>query len=105
MSSSETLVSSLRGRLQELQARQGRVDGHRMRLELPADSQDQAQALGNEEVMDHIDERYRAEIRELETALQRAEAGIYGRCSSCGEEIDAARLAALPTTHSCRDCA
>jgi RNA polymerase-binding transcription factor DksA len=31
--------------------------------------------------------------------------GQYGRCGSCGVEIPAARLQAIPWTHVCVNCA
>ncbi len=38
----------------------------------------------------------RGAVTRVETALARAQAGDYGRCTRCGEEIPAERLAALP---------
>jgi RNA polymerase-binding transcription factor DksA len=37
-------------------------------------------------------------------AIQRLDAGIYGRCAACGERIEPARLAALPEAAECIDC-
>lgn len=37
-------------------------------------------------------------------ALERLEQGIYGTCDTCGEEIDPARLKALPYATSCIRC-
>jgi DnaK suppressor protein len=41
----------------------------------------------------------------LAAALQRVEAGTYGRCASCGVAIAAERLEALPATTACIRCA
>ncbi|MES9924502.1 MAG: TraR/DksA C4-type zinc finger protein [Candidatus Thiodiazotropha endolucinida] len=41
----------------------------------------------------------------IEGALRRIEAGEYGYCFICGEEIDARRLAADPTNTRCIACA
>ena len=40
-----------------------------------------------------------------EQALRRIDEGVYGRCASCGTEIGAARLQALPDASLCIDCA
>jgi DnaK suppressor protein len=47
----------------------------------------------------------RNRVAELEAAAGRAEAGRYGYCDSCGRVIGAERLAALPSTRACIDCA
>ncbi|MCU7941709.1 MAG: TraR/DksA C4-type zinc finger protein [Candidatus Thiodiazotropha sp. (ex Cardiolucina cf. quadrata)] len=41
----------------------------------------------------------------IEGALRRIEAGEYGYCFICGEEIDVRRLAADPTNTRCIACA
>jgi len=40
-------------------------------------------------------------LREVARALDRLEAGSYGRCEVCGEEINPARLEAMPATRFC----
>jgi len=40
-------------------------------------------------------------LREVARALDRLEAGSYGRCEVCGEEIQPARLEAMPATRFC----
>ncbi len=40
-------------------------------------------------------------LREVARALARLEAGDYGRCEVCGEEIQPARLEAMPATRFC----
>jgi DnaK suppressor protein len=42
---------------------------------------------------------------ELDSAAQRVTNDTYARCSLCGSEIPAERLAALPATRSCVRCA
>jgi DnaK suppressor protein len=43
-------------------------------------------------------------LARVEEALRRLEAGTYGVCESCGEEIDPARLEALPQATRCVAC-
>jgi RNA polymerase-binding transcription factor DksA len=44
-----------------------------------------------------------AQLREVDDALARIEAGTYGKCTSCGKEIPAERLEAVPWTKLCID--
>jgi len=44
-------------------------------------------------------------LRDVEDALARYEAGTYGICENCGQEIDIARLEAIPYTRFCLRCA
>ncbi|MEW6750210.1 MAG: TraR/DksA C4-type zinc finger protein [Candidatus Latescibacterota bacterium] len=43
-------------------------------------------------------------IEYLQEALQRIEAGTFGRCRTCGGEISRARLEAVPTATQCIAC-
>lgn len=43
-------------------------------------------------------------LQQVESALQRMENGVYGRCERCGEEIDFARLKAVPHATLCMPC-
>jgi DnaK suppressor protein len=43
-------------------------------------------------------------LAQTERALARIEAGIYGRCESCGEPIGKARLQAFPRATLCVRC-
>jgi len=48
-------------------------------------------------------EALRADIVDIDAALQRLEDGTYGRCVACGREIGPERLDALPATPYCID--
>jgi RNA polymerase-binding protein DksA len=43
------------------------------------------------------------QLRQVEAALQRLEAGEYGKCSVCGKAIPVERLEAVPWTTLCID--
>jgi len=47
----------------------------------------------------------RRRVEELRSALERARAGAYGGCESCGSPIGAARLEARPAARTCIACA
>lgn len=44
-------------------------------------------------------------LREVEDALAKFDAGTYGACESCGQEIGEARLEAMPSARFCMVCA
>jgi DnaK suppressor protein len=43
-------------------------------------------------------------LQKIESALAKIEAGTYGTCLSCGEDIGLARLQARPVATLCIDC-
>lgn len=47
----------------------------------------------------------RDRLSAIELALQRIDAGSYGRCERCGDPIGAERLTARPTATTCVACA
>jgi RNA polymerase-binding transcription factor DksA len=42
-----------------------------------------------------------ADLRAVEAALERIDAGSYGRCEVCGTDLDPAELVAAPLTRAC----
>ena len=44
------------------------------------------------------------QLREIRAALARINAGTYGRCSKCGDEIGRGRLMASPSAALCLPC-
>jgi RNA polymerase-binding protein DksA len=44
-------------------------------------------------------------LEDVEAALERIEAGMYGKCVECGREISRERLNALPWVATCIECA
>lgn len=49
-------------------------------------------------------EEAREQLDALDDAAMRVDAGTYGACDRCGDEIAAERLAALPATRTCVEC-
>ncbi|HEX6145604.1 MAG TPA: TraR/DksA C4-type zinc finger protein [Acidimicrobiia bacterium] len=45
-----------------------------------------------------------ASIADIDTALEKVEAGTYGLCDECGAPIGDARLEALPAASLCVTC-
>jgi RNA polymerase-binding transcription factor DksA len=44
-------------------------------------------------------------LADISAARSRLEAGVYGRCERCGQQISLARLEARPTARACVGCA
>src|SRR5262249_32620859 len=68
-------------------------------LEEPAREERTARLLAR------LDSRGQAELQEIERALARIERHTFGFCEGCRKAIPPGRLAALPATPYCRDCA
>lgn len=49
-------------------------------------------------------ERDVLELREIEAAKERMDAGTYGMCVDCGRDIPLARLNAQPSAKRCLEC-
>ena len=47
----------------------------------------------------------REQLAEVEAAIHRLDDGSYGRCARCGEDINPARLEAMPAARLCITCA
>lgn len=59
----------------------------------------------SDEVLEGIGTASQAEIRMINAALERIDAGTYGECVTCGAPIADARLDLIPHTPFCRSCA
>jgi DnaK suppressor protein len=104
MSSLENVRSQLTNRLEVLVERQGKLDRDLRRQQHP-DSQERAQEAENDEVLADLETQALQEMEKIRRALASIDAGTYGKCRSCGEDISENRLAALPFAGTCIDCA
>ena len=100
----EALKAELEQRLAALQARLSSIKADVTQAH-SGDSAEQAQERENDEVVDAIGNETRLSIRVIQAALERIEDGSYGACESCGEDISAARLEAIPEATRCVNCA
>lgn len=71
----------------------------------PKDWEDRASERQGDKVLEALGNSELLELRRIDAALDRVKAGTYGECVKCGEEISAARLAAVPDTPFCNTCA
>jgi len=64
---------------------------------------DTASETYERELDEGLEEDAQDQLREVEAALQRLEAGEYGTCAVCGKTIPVERLEAVPWTTLCID--
>ena len=69
-----------------------------------ADEIDSASSESELAFIGRLRERERALIRKIDSALRKIADGSYGRCTSCEEDIGAARLKGRPVADLCIDC-
>ena len=108
---SPDLIARLRPRLEDklhsVAARHAKIAAHLTNSDrsLPQDWSELAQVLENDEVLEALDGHDREELSAIRLALRRMDAGGYGVCASCGEDIAPGRLEALPLVMTCIRCA
>ena len=78
---------------------------HERKEPVSAKFSEQSVEMENQELVLNLDSEGRDELRQIDKALARLDAGTYGICTSCGEKIAAERLHALPFAALCVDCA
>ncbi|HVO21547.1 MAG TPA: TraR/DksA C4-type zinc finger protein [Anaeromyxobacter sp.] len=64
-----------------------------------------AQAEHEQYTLARLTEAQRGAVEQIDAALARMARGEFGTCADCEQEIDPRRLAALPTTVLCGECA
>ena len=93
-----------------LLARRAELLGNIARIEdqlddpVPKDWEDAASERQGDEVLTALGQSDQAEIRRIDAALARIEAGDYGDCVRCGNPIAEKRLQLLPDTPFCANC-
>jgi len=78
---------------------------HELDAPMPKDWEDRAAERQGDEVLEglgHVDE---AELRRIDAALGRIEAGTYGICVRCEDPMSDERLNAVADAPLCRTCA
>ena len=69
------------------------------------DFEERATEREGDEVLERLGTTELIELRQVREALHRIEAGTYGDCAACGEEISPERLEIVPHTQKCKRCA
>jgi DnaK suppressor protein len=68
------------------------------------DIADKAASSYTKEFLFHLSNNDRQLLQMVDGALSRIREGNFGECISCGEEINAKRLEAVPWTRHCIEC-
>lgn len=90
----DRLVEDTSGLMEDLSDEDG-IDSH------PADSASETLSREIELTLEDNADRL---LTAIDGALERLDAGTYGACESCGEQISGERLEALPYATKCIDC-
>ena len=93
----EERLAFLDARLHEIDAE---LDSHQSK-----DWEELATEREGDETLERLGQSGQAEMAQIRAALGRMDAGEYGVCVTCGDEISEERLDLLPFTPFCRKCA
>jgi len=102
----KTELKSFRRALENRQAELGKGNRNReaLSIEFSSDELDRIQCANDRDwAMSNL-ERNSDRLREVLVALRRMDAGTFGTCVMCEENISPKRLAALPWASSCIVC-
>jgi DnaK suppressor protein len=80
------------------------LDGRQSDEDSAQDIADRAASSYNKEFLFHQSNSERQLLQMVESALERMGEGSFGQCVSCGQEINAKRLDAVPWTRYCIQC-
>jgi RNA polymerase-binding transcription factor DksA len=98
-------LEALKQRLREDMATLRQADGDRTPYGGDFESLVTAAQLASQQETDELlRRRLERRLSDIEKVSRRAEQGQYGVCESCGGEIPAERLAAVPDTTMCVPC-
>ncbi|MFV2053177.1 TraR/DksA family transcriptional regulator [Aliiroseovarius sp. YM-037] len=104
MTTMETRREVLTKRLSELKNRLHEIE-EELESHNSKDWEELAVEREEDEVLEGMGLSSQAEIRKIEAALGRIDAGEYGLCAKCGDKITNERLDVLPYTPFCKSCA
>ena len=74
-------------------------------LEYDSNFADTSQVTAERGEAEALAAKLQATLDDVERALVKMDDGTYGTCESCGKEIAAGRLEAMPAARFCIDCA
>jgi len=102
----EVFKKRLEERQRELRHTMNRAaqDGRDADLESAQDIADRAANSYNKEFLFSQSNNERQLLQMVDGALDRIREGTFGECISCGQEINAKRLEAVPWTRHCIEC-
>lgn len=107
MENYQSIKENLLLRRRQILERLGRVESHLRHWDKPLDDDFAEQAIerANDQVLEALDDNMRREILQIDHAINLMEQGKYGICEFCQNPIAEKRLAALPYSNLCINCA
>jgi DnaK suppressor protein len=102
----DSFKKRLETRQQELRRTVTRIeqDGRTVDEDSAQDIADRAASSYTKEFLFHQSNNDRQLLQMVENALSRIREGTFGECISCGKDINAKRLDAVPWTRHCIEC-
>lgn len=100
-SSAQSVLQTMKN---DLLRRLGAIDAD-LCVVLEKDSEERATQVENDEVLREMQAEGRDQIAAIDAAIGRLNGGTYGQCAKCHHPIGNERLAAVPYTPFCIDCA
>ncbi len=94
----------LQQRLSRLTKRAGKIESNLRKPQNP-DWEERATEVENDEVLETLDSSTLEEVKQIQDALERVDAGTYGTCLRCGRPVGDKRLEAVPHAATCITCA
>ena len=83
--------------------RAGKIESDLRKPQNP-DWGERAIEIENDEVLETLDSSTLEEVKQIQAALERVNAGTYGVCLSCGQPVGDKRLEAVPHAATCINC-
>ncbi len=74
-------------------------------LEYDPNFADSSQVTAERGEAEALATKLRETLTDVQAALGKLDEGTYGVCEGCGQQINPARLEAMPSTRYCIDCA
>jgi len=100
----KTVLNAFKKALENTQRELGNQNREALAIESSADELDRIQFASERDYAMSNLERDSKRLREIQAALRRVQAGTYGICAGCEEDINPKRLAAIPWATLCIAC-
>lgn len=89
----------------ELKQRIAKIDSDLTHRKTSPKFSEQVVDRQNDDVLLNLKAEAQDELAQIDKALLKLDRNVYGQCEKCHEAISAERLAALPYTAYCKNCA
>lgn len=99
----QALIQTLKSRKTWLETSLDKIEDT-LDAQPPKDFEDRATEREDDEVLEHLGTNELTELKQVNAALARVEAGTFGICVACGNEVSGERLAVVPHASRCRTC-